>query len=48
MSFAMYWVIAMGIGVVGFGWFKIRRRRKGADAPSVTSVTETTGTTKAA
>jgi hypothetical protein len=36
----MYWVIAMGIGVVGFGWFKIRRRRKGVDAPSAESVTK--------
>jgi len=40
MSFALYWVIAMGIGVVGFGWFKIRRRRKGGDATSVDSVTK--------
>ena len=32
MSFALFWVIAMGIGVVGFGWMKIRRRRKGAGA----------------
>ncbi len=39
MSFALYWVIAMGIGVVGFGWFKIRRRRKGVD-PAATSATK--------
>jgi LPXTG-motif cell wall-anchored protein len=32
MSFAMFWVVAMGIGVVGFGWVKIRRRRKDVDA----------------
>jgi hypothetical protein len=40
MSFAMFWVIAMGIGVVGFGWFKMRRRRKAVDDPSATSVTK--------
>jgi hypothetical protein len=40
MSFGIYWVIAMGIGVVGFGWFKIRRRRKGTDDSTVTSVTK--------
>ena len=44
MSFATYWVIAMGIGVVGFGWFKIRQRRKGANTVSGTA----TETTKAA
>ena len=40
MTFAMFWVVAMGIGVVGFGWVKMRRRRKGADAPSAASATK--------
>jgi hypothetical protein len=37
MSFAMFWVVAMGIGVVGFGWVKIRRRRKAANAADAAS-----------
>ena len=40
MSFALYWVIAMGIGVVGYGWFKIRRRRKGVDAAPAENATK--------
>ena len=40
MSFALYWVIAMGIGVVGFGWFKIRRRRKDVNAAPAENATK--------
>jgi hypothetical protein len=40
MSFALYWVIAMGIGVVGYGWFKIRRRRKAVNAVQAEDATK--------
>ena len=35
MSLAMFWVVAMGIGVVGFGWVKIRRRRKAGNGADI-------------
>jgi LPXTG-motif cell wall-anchored protein len=38
MSFAMFWVVAMGIAVVGFGWVKIRRRRKAAHSADPANV----------
>jgi hypothetical protein len=36
----MFWVVATGIGVVGFGWVKIRRRRKAANPANGSKVAD--------
>ena len=48
MSFATFWFIAMGIGVVGFGWVKIRRRRKGSNATNAAPAAKAEKAEKAA